>query len=134
MHTSEKSSGWKNKQREIDRDGSDMLKEWMSTQYKKITGNEGDWKETQEQTTNTMARPSQERHTKKKTILWEGRRNVETDRYRQLHTPLQKATDESRNDIWRKKMFFSNIFELFRVLKGSVRYLYVVLLFSLLIS
>jgi hypothetical protein len=35
-----------------------MSKEWMS---KKITGNRDDWKETQGQTVNMVARPSQER-------------------------------------------------------------------------
>jgi hypothetical protein len=47
-----------------------MSKEWIKAEYqKKITGNEDDWKKTQELTMNTMDRPSQERHRKKRMIL-----------------------------------------------------------------
>jgi hypothetical protein len=53
-----------------------MSKEWMSTEYKKITENVDDWKKIQGQATNTVARPSQERDTKKRTVLGEGRRNT----------------------------------------------------------
>jgi hypothetical protein len=38
-----------------------------------ITGNENDWKKTHGQTMNTVARPSQERYRKKRTILNERR-------------------------------------------------------------
>jgi hypothetical protein len=80
-----------------------MSKEWMSTAYQKDTGNEDDWKKTQGQTTNTVARPSQERHRKKGTIVGEGRRNAGMDRERQLETLLQKLTHESGNDVRKKK-------------------------------
>jgi hypothetical protein len=49
-----------------------MSKEWMSTEYLNSTGNEDEWKKTQQQTKNTMDRPSHERRRKKGTILEEG--------------------------------------------------------------
>jgi hypothetical protein len=48
----------------------------MHREYKKITENVNDWKNTKWQTTNTVGRPSQEGYRKKRVILGEGRRKA----------------------------------------------------------
>jgi hypothetical protein len=50
-----------------------------------------------------VARPRQQKHRKKRTILGEGRRNAGINRYRQLETPLQKLTHNSGNNTRKKK-------------------------------
>jgi hypothetical protein len=57
-----------------------------------------------------VARPSQERHKKKRTVLGKSTRNAGMDIYRQLETPLQKSIHMNGNDIrkWRKKFSHPN--------------------------
>jgi hypothetical protein len=50
-----------------------------------------------------MARSSQERHRKKRTILGKVEDNAEMVRYRQLDTPLQKTAHEKGNGTKKRK-------------------------------
>lgn len=53
--------------------------------------------------TYTAARPSKDKHRKKRTILGEDWRNAWMDRWRQLETSLQMSSHKSGNKIRRKK-------------------------------